>query len=745
MKRACAARVGTPKLQRFFPSLRARFAVLLVALGVLAVGPSSIWAMCDLGSRALGRERVEELARQVSRLADDADEPAVSGWHPRRVTLAAREHRTLLTSLLEPGNCKEVGAEACEALGSHLRRWDTELEPMLLANALPSPALGARLRAEARELDRIADLASRGLRSRANQVRQLATAVSTLSIVLVGLVAFGVWEVFSRVRRIRASTLSPNAERELVVHGNRADELGGLARALAGALEESRTARERDAERLTLLATHQQALEQFAQTVNEWLAGADTLEAGLTEIAELCGYDAIRLERSPTGADQPAAGRHRISWRGRFLGTLELEGRGSDTFPDERARLVETLVQLVSLACMARHLLAEREQYSALTRSLSSLASLEVGATDLDARIGALIDFDVASLLLMDETERGEQCLILERGRLSRAPAECSAEPLEQAEIHAAEEACTCPELASRGAKHILAIPLRVAARPIGVLQLARRSAPFSDADLGVVATLEALIGPALARIRLQDRLRWLYQSNALHGFARLLSHELKNPLNSSNLQLETLARRVDRIASSPPDQELVQASIEAMRSELERLGRVVDEQLDLLRCGGHNAVPVAEVDLNQLAREVIDEQIEQIEQQGLTLELALSQNPAQIVGSRSKLRLLIRHLLSNAVESMQSSNVRNLMITTRDGGAFWDLVVRDTGCGIPDPLEIFSAGYTTKPSGTGMGLAVSLHIAREHGGRLTARRAGGGSELVLSLAKTAPICSSSS
>jgi signal transduction histidine kinase len=735
--------VGTPVNRRFFPSLRARFAVLLVALAVLAVGPSSIWAMCDLGTRSLARERVEALARQLTRLADDAEEPALHDWHRRHTTVAAHEHQALLTAVVEPVACSELEAEACDALLAYKARWDRELAPLLQGSALPAPALGGRLRTEAQELDRIADLASRSLRTRADQVRRLATAVSALSIFLVGLVAFGVWEVFNRVRRIRASTLSPSAESELDQHGERPDELGGLARSLARALEESRARRERDAERLTLLATHQRALEQFAQKVNDWLAGADTLDTGLSEVAELCGYDAIRLDRSPAGAEQPTVpGRHRICWRGRFLGTLQLDGRSSESFPEERARLVETLVQLVSLGCMARHLLAEREQYSALTRSLSSLASLDVGATDLDARLRSLIDFDIASLLLMDEAARGEQCLILEHGQLARAPAECRALPPETAEIHEADEPCTCPELTSRGATQILAIPLRVGSQLIGVLQLGRRDRPFSDHDLAMVATLESLIGPGLARIRLQDRLRWLYQSNALHGFARLLSHELKNPLNSSSLQLETLARRTDRVSAGSADRALIQASIDAMRSELERLGRVVDEQLDLLRTGGLDPI-AAEVDLNQLAREVIDEQLDQIQQQGLTLELALSQYPAQIVGSRGKLRLLIKHLLSNAVESMQSSRVRNLMITTRDGGEFWDLVVRDTGCGIPDPLEIFSAGYTTKPSGTGMGLAVSLHIAREHGGRLTARRAADGSELVLSLAKTAPICSS--
>jgi signal transduction histidine kinase len=720
--------------------------VLLVALAVLAVGPSSIWAMCDLGSRALARERVEALGRQITRLAEDADEATVNGWHPRRVNVAAREHRALITSLLEPGTCRDLEPPGCDALVRYLARWDGEIEPMLRAEQVQVPELGNRLRAEAWELDRIADLTSTALRTRADQVRTLATAVSALSFVLVGLVAFGVWEVFSRIRRIRASTLSPWAERELDRHGVRTDELGGLARALAAALEESRARRERDAARLALLATHQRALEQFAQNVNEWLAGAETLEAGLTEVAELCGYDAIRLDRTAASSDQPLGeGRHRLCWRDRFLGTLEFEGRISDSFPEERARLVETLVQLVSLACMARHLLGEREQYSALTRTLSSLPSLEVGATDLDVRLRALIDFDVGSLLLLDETAHGEQCLILEHGQLSRAPSECSAKPLERAEIRAADEPCACPELAARGAKHILAIPLRVASRHVGMLQLGRRNARFGTADLAMVGTLESLVGPALARIRLQDRLRWLYQTNALHGFAKLLSHELKNPLNSSSLQLETLARRVDRTEVGPPDRKLIQASLDAMRSELDRLGRVIDEHLDLVRSGGHEGLDAAEVDLNQLTREVIDEQLEQIQQQDLTLDVSLSRHPAQIVGSHGKLKLLIRHLLSNAVESMHSSRVRNLMITTRDGGACWELVVKDTGCGIPDPLDIFSPGYTTKPSGTGMGLAVSLHIAREHGGRLTARRAGPGSELVLSLAKPDPPCTSSS
>ena len=80
------------------------------------------------------------------------------------------------------------------------------------------------------------------------------------------------------------------------------------------------------------------------------------------------------------------------------------------------------------------------------------------------------------------------------------------------------------------------------------------------------------------------------------------------------------------------------------------------------------------------------------------------------------------------------------LRVVLEEQGTAFALHVVDNGPGFAEPGRIFAPSYTTKNSGSGMGLPVSLQIARLHGGSLTAHRPeDGGAELVLTVAKRAP------
>jgi signal transduction histidine kinase len=94
------------------------------------------------------------------------------------------------------------------------------------------------------------------------------------------------------------------------------------------------------------------------------------------------------------------------------------------------------------------------------------------------------------------------------------------------------------------------------------------------------------------------------------------------------------------------------------------------------------------------------------------------------IHGDRVQLQQVVLNLLLNAAEAMGSiEGARDLLISTKQDRTGVLVAIHDSGPGIPpEHLErVFSSFYTTKPSGTGMGLAICRSIIDAHGGRLWA------------------------
>jgi signal transduction histidine kinase len=104
-----------------------------------------------------------------------------------------------------------------------------------------------------------------------------------------------------------------------------------------------------------------------------------------------------------------------------------------------------------------------------------------------------------------------------------------------------------------------------------------------------------------------------------------------------------------------------------------------------------------------------------------VTVRLELAENLPAVLGDRVQLEQVLMNLMLNAIEAMRDGN-RDLTVTsesTDDGHLL--ISVSDTGVGVPaDKVDqIFDTFFTTKPQGTGMGLAISRSIVESHGGRL--------------------------
>ena len=212
------------------------------------------------------------------------------------------------------------------------------------------------------------------------------------------------------------------------------------------------------------------------------------------------------------------------------------------------------------------------------------------------------------------------------------------------------------------------------------------------------------------------------------------LAHEIKNPLASIRSAVEQLAR--DSVGSD--DRQLLQRLV---LTESDRLSRLLSEFIEFsaLRRG-----PAARVDLAALVRDAVELVRQQAD--GVTVEPAGLDRPRVIPGDADLLHRAVFNLLLNAVQFAGSGGVVNVNLASVGASEALPgierrdalrLVVRDSGPGVEAAAmgRIFDPFYTTRPGGTGLGLAVVHRAVAAHEGAVFVDRApSGGAEFTIFL-----------
>jgi signal transduction histidine kinase len=209
------------------------------------------------------------------------------------------------------------------------------------------------------------------------------------------------------------------------------------------------------------------------------------------------------------------------------------------------------------------------------------------------------------------------------------------------------------------------------------------------------------------------------------------LAHEIRNPLNSLNLNMQLLEEDL-------PAGEVGEASrrlTAVTRSEIARLERLVSEFLAYARPRPLEPSDVAAVDLLIAAREVL---AGQMAQRGAEVRLVDESEEACVRVDEEQMQQLLLNLMQNALVATAGTGRRpDILLLARREGDRVELEVQDNGRGIPpaDRARIFEAFYSTRKGGTGLGLAIAQRIAQAHGGELRCDSDYGfGSRFVVSL-----------
>ena len=231
-----------------------------------------------------------------------------------------------------------------------------------------------------------------------------------------------------------------------------------------------------------------------------------------------------------------------------------------------------------------------------------------------------------------------------------------------------------------------------------------------------------------------------LRQSDKLTAMGSLLAgvaHELNNPL-------AIVMGRASLLESKCEDQPELRADAQRIREAAERCGRIVRTFLNMARSRPTQRSPVA---LNDMVRAATDMLQYGYRSHGIDLDVVLAEALPVVTADADQIGQVVMNLLVNAQQALGAvEGARQVVVQTgleprRDTREprVW-LRVADNGPGVSDALRprVFEPFFTTKPEGigTGLGLAVSRSIARDHGGELTLEPAsrGGGASFRLSL-----------
>jgi PAS domain S-box-containing protein len=198
------------------------------------------------------------------------------------------------------------------------------------------------------------------------------------------------------------------------------------------------------------------------------------------------------------------------------------------------------------------------------------------------------------------------------------------------------------------------------------------------------------------------------------------IAHEVNQPLAAVVANAEASLRWLDR---PTPDLDAARRSVEWIINDGVRAGEVIRRVRALANKADIEKVPL---DINDVIKEVTALVQREMDSHLVLLRLELTPAVPMILGDRVQLQQVIINLVMNGIEAMQSVTDRSRELVIRSGqDEIHQVRVSVTDCGVgisaEDADRLFSAFFTTKPGGMGMGLSICRSIVEAHGGRLSA------------------------
>ncbi|WP_435169841.1 sensor histidine kinase [Falsirhodobacter sp. 1013] len=209
-------------------------------------------------------------------------------------------------------------------------------------------------------------------------------------------------------------------------------------------------------------------------------------------------------------------------------------------------------------------------------------------------------------------------------------------------------------------------------------------------------------------------------------------SHQLRTPLSVLRMQLD--------YALTTPDPAERHATLEAMRAVVDRTARTTGQLLALARVDS-GAVPLTDVDLSAVLREVAFLHLPAARRKRIALDLDLPDTPVILPAAETLLYEAVSNLLDNAVRLSPAGGEVTLRLDRRARHAAMTVSDRGPGMTADRLARVGERFLSDGEGGAGIGLSLAVAVARMHGGTFTAaNRAGGGLEVALVLPLTSTL-----
>jgi two-component system, sporulation sensor kinase E len=202
---------------------------------------------------------------------------------------------------------------------------------------------------------------------------------------------------------------------------------------------------------------------------------------------------------------------------------------------------------------------------------------------------------------------------------------------------------------------------------------------------------------------------------NALTLLAAGVAHEIGNPLNSLHIHLQLMERKTQELDRNEKME--LQQSIDVARSEVRRLDSIVTQFLRAIRPSRPR--PHAE-NVNTIVEEAVRFFTPEIQDRDMVVEQELRADLPLLQLDREQMKQAFYNVIKNSLEAMRRHGTLRIRTDLDDTHVIVSFVDTGSGMSAENLSRVFEPYFTTKPSGTGLGLLIVRRIVREHGGELS-------------------------
>ena len=211
------------------------------------------------------------------------------------------------------------------------------------------------------------------------------------------------------------------------------------------------------------------------------------------------------------------------------------------------------------------------------------------------------------------------------------------------------------------------------------------------------------------------------------------VAHEIKNPLASISIYLQLMDKVLEKQGTMTREE--AHKYLDVVSEEVDRINKIA---VDFLFAVKPMKVSLSICNVNDIVKKTISVVSAELNQKGIELKQRLAVSLPNVLADSSLIQQSLLNLINNAMQAMPEGRENpTIGISTYIESDMVRICVSDNGCGMGEDQmsKIFEPYYTTKSSGTGLGLTVLFKIMKQHGGDVSVRsELGKGSEFTLQI-----------